>query len=122
MKKKLILALVLSLCIPFAVTGCGGDEIKIESRTDTSVTEREGIVYSPDESPLEESTEEAPVEDSSSEESSGSMFRFGTTSEDAPVEDTEPVSGDEVSEENEENEESVESEDGVEDDSADTEE
>ena len=46
MKKKSAVSILAAAVCAAALTGCGGNEVKIESRTDSTVTEKKnGITY-----------------------------------------------------------------------------
>ena len=103
MKNKFkFVAIACVTMLAFSFTGCGGDEIEIDSWGDTSVERREPITYNPSETEESTSSDEIAPENetdidnetTTNEEDSGSLFKFGTTNT-----DEDEVNDDETNEE-----------------------
>lgn len=86
-KIKIITTVCATMLLAFSLTGCGGDEIEINSWDNKDVKQNSAITYNPDESEnvVEETTSEENETTESTEEDStesGSLFKFGSTDSD----------------------------------------
>lgn len=86
-KIKMITTVCATMLLVFSLTGCGGDEIEINSWDNKDVKQNSAITYNPEESEevKEETTsEENEVVESTDENKaeSGSLFKFGSTNSD----------------------------------------
>lgn len=93
-KIKFITTICATMLLAFSLTGCGGDEIEINSWDNKDVTPNSAITYNPDESEdvtveknsTTEGTETTESVDAEENEG-GSMFKFGSTNSDGEVDE-----------------------------------